>query len=104
VPYPVDKAYDYAVPAGMELQDGDYVCVPLGKREIPGVVWGAAEGRVAPAKLKSVISRYNLPPMPAAHRQFLDWFAQYTMNDRGSVLKMTLSVQKALEEQKKTRG
>ncbi|MCC7305294.1 MAG: primosomal protein N', partial [Alphaproteobacteria bacterium] len=75
-----------------------------GKREIPGVVWGAAEGHVTPSKLKSVVSKYNLPPMPAAHRQFLDWFAQYTMNDRGSVLKMSLSIPKALEEPKKVMG
>lgn len=100
VPYPVDKAYDYAVPAGMELRQGDYVTVPLGKREIPGVVWGAAEGSVARAKLKSVVAKYNLPPMPEVQRRFIDWLAQYTMNDLGSVLKMSLSVPGALEEEK----
>lgn len=30
VPYPVDKAYDYIVPEGLDLVPGDYVTVPLG--------------------------------------------------------------------------
>ncbi len=100
VPYPVDKAYDYILPAGMQAQDGDYVCVPLGKREIPGVVWGAAEGVVAAEKLKSAISGYGLPAMPEAHRKFIDWVAAYTMSPKGSVLKMALSVPGALEKPK----
>ncbi|MBP7721561.1 MAG: primosomal protein N' [Alphaproteobacteria bacterium] len=100
VPYPVDKAYDYILPPGLEAQDGDYVCVPLGKREIPGVVWGEAEGMVAPEKLKAVISSYGLPPMPEAQRKFIDWVASYTMNPKGSVLKMSLSVPGALEKPK----
>lgn len=100
VPYPVDKAYDYILPAGLEAPEGDYVCVPLGKREIPGVVWGAAEGTVAPEKLKAVISSYGLPPMPEAQRKFIDWVAGYTMNPKGAVLKMCLSVPGALEKPK----
>jgi primosomal protein N' (replication factor Y) len=104
VPYPVDKAYDYAVPAGLDLQPGDYVCVPLGKHEIPGVVWGDAQGGIAPGKLKSVVAKYNLPPMPETQRKFLDWMAAYTMNDRGAVLKMALSVPKALETPKAAVG
>jgi primosomal protein N' (replication factor Y) len=100
VPYPVVQAYDYVLPQGLEAQDGEYVCVPLGKREIPGVVWGEAEGTVAPEKLKAVISSYGLPPMPEAQRKFIDWVAGYTMNPKGSVLKMSLSVPGALEKPK----
>ena len=40
VPYPVDRAYDYHVPEGMDVGDGDYVIVPLGGRNVVGVVWG----------------------------------------------------------------
>lgn len=95
VPYPVDKVYDYAVPVGLDLQPGDYVTVPLGKREIPGVVWGEAEG--AAKKLKAVVSKHDLPPMPQVQRDFLDWLAGYTMNAKGSVLKMALSAPGALK-------
>jgi primosomal protein N' (replication factor Y) len=41
---PVEKAYDYLIPEGMELALGDYVSVPLGPRVVHGVVWAVAEG------------------------------------------------------------
>lgn len=96
-PYPIDKAYDYALPAHIEAGVGDYVCVPLGTREIPAVIWGEGTGDVKPNKIKPIILRYDVPPMPDIHRKFLDWVAGYTMAPKGSVLKLTLSVPKALE-------
>lgn len=97
VPYPVDKAYSYALPDGVEAQAGDYVTVPLGKREVPGVVWGEAQDRVAPSKLKSVVMKHDITPMPEVHRRFLDWVAHYNMAAPGTVLKMSVSVPAALE-------
>ncbi|CAG0907178.1 unnamed protein product [Cyprideis torosa] len=96
-PYPIDKAYDYSLPEHIEAGAGDYVCVPLGSREIPAVVWGEGAGDVKPEKIKSILSKYDLPPLPEVHRKFLDWMAGYTMAPKGSVLKLTLSVPKALE-------
>ncbi len=104
VPYPVDKAYSYAVPEGLSLQPGDYVTVPLGSREVPGVVWDKAAEAASPEvtaakrklKLKSVLARHDLPPMPEVNRRFLDWVAQYNMASAGAVLKMALPVFAAL--------
>ena len=96
VPYPVERAYDYALPGEMALAPGDYVSVPLGGREVPGVVWGAASGDVLPARLKPVVRRYELRPMSAVMRRFIDWVADYTMSPRGFVLKMALPVPGAL--------
>lgn len=96
-PYPIDKAYDYALPEYIEAGMGDYVCVPLGSREIPAVIWGEGTGDVKPEKIKAILSSYNLPPLPEVHRKFLDWVASYTMAAKGAVLKLTLSVPKALE-------
>ncbi len=94
---PVEKAYDYLVPEGMALAVGDYVTVPLGSRSIAGVVWEIpANSDVPPAKLKSVLERHDLPPMPAVSRHFIDWVANYNMAARGAVLKMAVSVQDAL--------
>ena len=103
-PYPIDKAYDYAFPEGFQADEGAYVCAPLGKREVPAVVWGEGTGDVNPAKIKSLVSVYDLPPLPKVHRKFLDWMAHYTMAPLGSVLKLTLSVQGALEPPKPVKG
>lgn len=101
VPYPVDRAYDYAVPEGLEVADGDYVIVPLGPRNVAGVVWGAGgDDKVDTKKIKPLHSVYDLPPLTEAHRKFLDWAAHYTMSPLGLFLKLTLSVPSALEPPK----
>ena len=104
VPYPVDKAYDYLVPSNLNVWPGDYVTVPLGNREITGVVWGEAAGDVAPEKLKPIIERLNLPAMPDIHRDFIDWVAAYTLSAKGSVLKMSLSAPGAFAPPKPATG
>lgn len=104
VPYPVDKAYDYALPEGFDPEEGAYVTVPLAGREVPGVVWGPQAGDVKPEKIKSVLAVHDLPPMPEIQRKFIDWVAQYTMTPRGSVLKMALSAPDALEPPAHAKG
>ena len=43
VPVAVDIAYSYKIPAGLALAPGDFVTVPLGMREVTGVVWAVRE-------------------------------------------------------------
>ena len=104
LPYPIDKAYDYIVPAGVSGQVGSYVSAPLGQRQVPAVVWGEGNDDVKSSKLKEIVNEYHLPALPADHRKFLDWMAHYTMAPKGSVLKLTLSVASALEPPKPVMG
>ena len=105
VPYPVEKAYSYAVPAELDIQEGNYVTVPLGSRDVIGVVWNT-ETQVPPQnatgtakrkpKIKEIIHRMDdMPSMPREHRNFIDWVARYTLTPKGFVLKMALSVSSA---------
>lgn len=96
LPYPLGP-YDYSVPDGMNLVLGDYVRVPLGPREILGVVWSGGQGDVAPKKMKPVAGRFDAPPMPDEHRRFIDWVAAYTLSAPGSVMRMSLTAPRALE-------
>ena len=96
VPYPIDKAYDYIVPNSLSVGQGDYVCVPLGNREIMGVVWGGASADVNVGRLKTIVSKYDLDAMVQVHRDFIDWVAGYTLSPKGSVLKMSLSARGGL--------
>jgi len=89
-------AYDYRVPEGETLGEGDFVAVPLGRQRAAGVVWGRGEGGIAEARLKDVIGRFDCPPLDATARAFIDWVAQYTLNPKGAVLKMAMSVPDAL--------
>jgi len=98
LPLPLAGAYDYRAPAEMRLQPGDFVIVPLGRREAVGVVWGAGTGEVAPEKLKDVIERLDAPPLPETVRRFVDWVSAYSLAPPGAVLRMAMSVSAALEE------
>ena len=109
VPFPLSRAYDYLLPSGMAAVAGDYVRVPLGKRDTLGIVWtmsddaggvGDEAKKFDPAKLKAIQQKYLFEPMPQVHRQFIEWVARYTMSDLGSVLKMSLSAPEALQPPK----
>ena len=87
VPVAVDTSYSYKVPAGMALEPGDFVTVPLGTREATGVVW-ATRRSVAGSNLKSVREKRDLPALGAPLRKFVDWIARWTLAPRGMVLRM----------------
>lgn len=97
LPTPVVGPYDYLVPEGLDLAPGDYVHVPLGKRDMIGVVWGPATGDVDAAKLRPVDGAVDAPPMPEQIRSFVDWVAGYTLSTPGAVLRMAMRSPDALE-------
>ena len=80
LPLPLADAYDYSVPEGLDVAPGQFVIVPLGKRETLGVVWGEGTGGIAAAKLRDVIDVLPARPMADALRRFVDWVAAYTLS------------------------
>ena len=93
-------ALDYAVPDGMMLSPGDIVRVPLGPRQITGVVWEAgvlAARDVPDAKMRAVVACHDVPPVTAPLRRLIDWVAGYYLSPPTSVLRMALSVPSALD-------
>ncbi|MEO3432630.1 primosomal protein N' [Inquilinus sp. CAU 1745] len=104
LPLPLAEAYDYAVPEGMALAAGDCVLVPLGSRELTGVVWGEGGGDLPDKRLKEVLARHDAPPIPEASRRFVDWVANYVMSPPGAVLRMCISTLSALNPPKPTQA
>jgi primosomal protein N' (replication factor Y) (superfamily II helicase) len=100
LPLPLTAPYDYLVPSDLVVEPGAYVEVPLGARQATGVVWGPARGDVDPKKLREISAVLDLPPMPGDLREFVDWVAAYTLARLGTVLRMTMSVPKALSPPK----
>ena len=109
LPLPLAGAYDYLVPEDLEVEPGSVVTVPLGQREVFGVVWdllpedgrpGADDGggKALPLeRLRPVIDVCPVPPLTAVARRFLTWVADYTLAAPGAVLRMALSSPSALE-------
>ena len=54
VPLPAPRPYSYAVPEGMAVEPGSVVQVPLGPRQVIGVVWDGGEDGVDPKKLRPI--------------------------------------------------
>jgi primosomal protein N' (replication factor Y) len=73
LPLALQRAYTYAVPAGMAAEPGDYVRVPLGPRQMIGVVWdGEDKGdAIDQAKLRAIAERFDNPAMTAELRRFI---------------------------------
>src|ERR1700740_1270284 len=88
LPLPLAGAYDYRVPPDLALAPGDFVAVPLGRRELFGVVWGPGLGDVAAEKLKPVTECLPAPPLTEELRRLVDWVAAYTLAPPGAVLRM----------------
>ncbi|PYE25203.1 replication restart DNA helicase PriA [Rhizobium sp. PP-CC-3A-592] len=105
VPMPADKAYSYRVPDGMAIQPGSIVQVPLGPRQVAGVVWDATDGpAVDPKKLKSITQVFDCPPLSQDMRAFLDWVAAYTLSPPGLVARMALRVPAAFDPEPMVEG
>ncbi len=95
VPVAVDTAYSYRVPAGLKLEPGSFVGVPLGTRQATGVVW--AEREAGGDNLKSVATVRDGPPLRRPLRDFVDWVARWTLAPRGMVLRMAVRAQEVVE-------
>ncbi|RWG55441.1 MAG: primosomal protein N' [Mesorhizobium sp.] len=97
VPMPAERPYTYAVPPGMRVVPGSIVRVPLGPRQVAGIVWDAVVESVDPKKLRPIEEVFDCPPIDKAMRRFVDWIAQYTLSAPGMVARMLLRAPEALD-------
>ena len=91
LPLPLSAPFDYRVPDGVAAEPGDLVLVPLGRREVIGVVWDAPpDEAVGHNRLRPLTGLVDGPPMRADLRRLVDWIAAYTLAPAGEVLAMAL--------------
>ncbi|WP_346296047.1 primosomal protein N' [Rhodopseudomonas sp. P1] len=106
VPVAIDQAYSYRVPRGLSLKPGDVVAVPLGAREVLGVVW-AENPNPDPRlhnRLKDVAEKLDVPPLRDELRRMVDWVSTYTLSARGMVLRMCLRMGEHLGPERQRLG
>jgi len=98
IPVAVEAPYTYRAPDGLPLRPGDIVEVPLGTRDVVGVVWDdPPDPEIGHNRLRAVAGKFDAPPIPDAVRRFVDWVANYTLTARGMVARMVLRAPGALE-------
>lgn len=98
LPLPLGQTLTYAVPPGVEMpHPGQLVRVPLGRRDMPGVVWDGVPPPLTPGKtLKALAEVFDAAPLPPALRRLVDWVADYTVSPPGAILRMCLPMPEAL--------
>jgi len=104
VPVPTGEPYSYAVPEGMAAGPGAIVRVPLGPRQVAGVVWDGECGAVDPNKLRAIEEVFDCPPVNADMRRFVEWIASYTLSAPGMVARMVLRVPAAFDPEPPVEG
>ncbi|SME96839.1 replication restart DNA helicase PriA [Xaviernesmea oryzae] len=105
VPLPVPGAYSYAVPEGMHVEPGSVVQVPVGPRQLIGVVWdGENDDKLDPKKLRPITLAFDCPPLSKEMRDFVDWVASYTLSPPGLVARMAIRAPAALEPEPMVEG
>lgn len=99
LPTAVAHGFDYAVPEGMTLRDGDIVTVPFGKGGSLGVVWGQGKANLPAGKIKPVsFAHHDYPPLSPGLREFIDWAAWYNCAPKGAMLKMVLPIAEVMKD------
>jgi primosomal protein N' (replication factor Y) (superfamily II helicase) len=107
VPLPVPGAYSYAVPDGMHVEPGSVVQVPVGPRQLIGVVWDGDENASAgvdPKKLRPITLVFDCPPLAKGMRDFVEWVASYTLSPPGLVARMAIRAPAALDPEPMVEG
>ena len=75
---------DYLAP--QRLAPGTLVRVPLGRREVAGIVWDEAPAQASPEALKAVCQAHEaMPPLSATWRALVDFAAEYYQRGVGEV-------------------
>ena len=87
-PVAVDTAYSYRAPAGLKLEPGAFVRMPLGAPRGDRRRLGRAPGGGGNLKpiAEASTGRRSAQPM----RDFIDWVARWTLSPRGMVLRMAI--------------
>ncbi|MBX3583893.1 MAG: primosomal protein N' [Rhizobiaceae bacterium] len=104
VPMPAERPYTYAVPGDMHVEPGSIVRVPLGTREVAGVVWDTPTDPVDPKKLKPISEVFDCPAIDEQTRRFVDWISAYTLAAPGMVARMILRAPAAFDPEPWTEG
>ena len=85
---PLDRTLDYRAPEGGCLP-GAFVQVPLGPRQVLGVVWGPGRGDFDLSKIRPVTRVLNVAPMRTELRDFLERAADYTLTPLAAMLRLS---------------
>ncbi|MFT8736307.1 MAG: primosomal protein N' [Zymomonas mobilis] len=97
----------YSLPEEEAVSLGHIVRIPLGPRQILGMVWedrALNQNEIADNRLRPVSKIYNFPAASSSYRKLIRWVSSYYMAPLGAVLRMGLPLSPAAIETKQTKN
>ncbi|RFC68534.1 MULTISPECIES: primosomal protein N' [Mesorhizobium] len=104
VPMPAERPYSYVLQEGMEAVPGSIVRVPLGPRQVAGIVWDTPVENIESKRLRQVEEIFDCPPIDETARRFVDWVAAYTLTPPGLVARLLLRAPAAFDPEPWSEG
>ena len=96
IPSIFDHPFTYS--SDINLNVGDYVEVPFGKKKINGVVWNEFEqNKSKKFQLRKISRKLDVTPLKKTTIDFLNWFSKYNIVPKGMTLKLHLLSNQAIE-------
>ena len=90
--------HPFTYESDLNLEIGEYVSVPFGKKKLTGVVWDKLEDdEQKKFKLKKVLKKLQVKPLKKTTINFLNWFSEYNIIPKGMALKLVLLSNNAIE-------
>jgi primosomal protein N' (replication factor Y) len=89
---PLDEAFDFRVPEGLEAPLGSLVTVPFGRSRKVGVVVGHSSRSAVPVeRLRAIEGEVaDVPPLDAAQLELFEFCARYYLRPLGEVIATSL--------------
>ncbi|NIZ08934.1 primosomal protein N' [Pseudooceanicola sp. HF7] len=84
---PLDRTLDYRAPEG-GVALGAFVQVPLGPRQVIGVVWGTGQGGFDLKKARAITRVLDVAPMQEEMQDFIVRAADYTLTPLPAMLRL----------------
>lgn len=104
VPLPSEQPYSYLVSQDVTVKAGSIVRVPLGSREVAGLVTDDTCSHVPSNKLRAITHVFDCPPITPDMLQFIHFVSDYTLSAPGMVARMCLRVPAAFDPEAKLPG
>jgi len=92
------------VPEGMKVALGSIVRVPLGRREVAGIVTDLPPAPITAIKLRPITKLFDCPLLSHELLRFIHFVADYTLTPPGQVARMVLRAPVALEAEPPQQG
>ncbi len=96
----INEPFSYRLAEGKKVKRGSIVKIPLGSKKVLGAVWGVPKDNKAHNRLREIEHIYDVKPLSEELLKTIDFMADYTLANKGMLLRSVLNSPQALKKPK----